>query len=62
MVFSVFSASWSCLFSVKDLLACWRGAFKGHQSADVWNAIPQFLMRYIWEEQNSWSFEGVELP
>lgn len=47
------------VFSVKDLLACWRGAFKGHESADVWNAIPQFLMWYIWEEQNSLSFEGV---
>jgi hypothetical protein len=49
-------------YSVKQLLACWRGGFKGHQSTDVWNAIPQCLMWCIWKERHLRSFEGIKFP
>lgn len=47
-------------YSVKDLLVCRRGGFKGHQITNMWNAIPLCLMWCIWNEHNSRSFEGIE--
>lgn len=36
----------------KDLLSCWRTGFTGHQSVDIWNAIPLCPMWCIWKEWN----------
>ena len=44
---------------MRDCLAYRRGGFKGH-STDMWNIIPHCLVRCIWTEHNSWSFEGIE--
>ena len=48
--------------SVKELLACWKSGFKGHQSVDVRNAIPLCLMWCIWKECYFKAFEGIESP
>lgn len=34
--------------------------FGGHQSRDIWAAIPPFIMWTIWKEQNRRTFEGTE--
>ena len=57
---SLCCVSWVMAYSVKDLLVCWRGGFKGHQITNMWNAIPLCLVWCIWNEHNSRSFEGIE--
>ena len=57
---SLCCVSWVMAYSVKDLLVCWRGDFKGHQITNMWNAIPLCLVWCIWNEHNSRSFEGIE--
>ena len=45
---SLYLVSLKMPYSVKELLACWKSGFKGHQSVDVQNAIPLCLMWCIW--------------
>jgi len=47
-------------YSVKDLLACWRGSFKGNQRYHMWNAIPLCLIWSFWKESNARSFDGIQ--
>jgi hypothetical protein len=62
MVFPLFDISWIMPYSMKDLLACWRGGFKRHLSTDIWNATPLRLMWCIWKVCNSRSFDEIQSP
>jgi len=45
---------------MKDLIACWRSGFKGHQSMNVWNTIPHGLIWCTWKEYNSRTLKWIE--
>ena len=50
LVFCLFGHHWIMTKRVVDLLACWNGGFGRHCFADLWGAIPLFVMWTIWRE------------
>ena len=58
-VFLVFGVQWAMLNTVVSLLFEWRN-WLGKFSSNVWNMVPACLMRLIWRECNSCTFDDIE--
>ena len=61
MVWALFGLQWVMPLGVSDLFSSWQGSFDGHQSIDLWRAVPHCVLWCIWRERNSRCFEGKEL-
>ena len=60
MVWTLFGLLWAMLQSVTDLFSSRQGSLGGHQSIDLWRAVPHCVLWCIWLEQNSRCFKGKE--
>ena len=40
MVWALFGLQWVITHGVSDLFSSWLGSFSGHQSIDLWRAVP----------------------
>ena len=60
MVWTLFGLHWVMPHIVTDLFLSGQGSFGGHQSIDLWRAVPHCVLWCIWRERNSSCFEGKE--
>lgn len=58
LVFCMFGLRWALPRRVVDLLACWKGGFGLHCSANLSGAISLCVMWAIWQEQKLAYFLG----
>ena len=44
MVWALFGLQWVMPLGVFDLFSSWQGSFDGHQSIDLWRAVPHCVL------------------
>ena len=47
IVWTLFGLLWVILHGVSDLFSSWQGSFGGHQSIDLWRAVPHCPIVYL---------------
>lgn len=60
MAFCLFGLQWVMPKRVLDMFTGSQGSFSKHRNIAVWKAVPHWIMRCLWQELNSRSFEGCE--